>query len=58
MSENQFLRETLFLLVETHFLASGNHFLPLSQIFLKKFFIPASENIFFSPEEKVLFFFL
>ena len=49
-------RQTLFLLVETHFVASGNHFLPLPRIFLKKFFIVAIGNIFFSPEEKVLFF--
>ena len=39
-----------------HILASGNHFLPLSQIFFKMFFIPASGKTFFSPEEKVLFF--
>ena len=47
------MTETLFLLVKTHFLASGNHFLPLPQIFFKKFFIPASGITFFSPEEKV-----
>ena len=41
--------------METHFLASGNHFVPQSQIFFKEFFIPASENTFFSLEEKVLF---
>ena len=46
------------MLVETRFLASGNHFLPLSQIFFKEFFIPASGNTFFSLEEKVLFFLL
>ena len=42
--------------METHFLASGNHFILLPQIFFKEFFIPASGNTFFSPEEKVLFF--
>ena len=42
--------------METHFLTSGNHFLSLSQIFFKDFFIPASGNTFFSPEEKALFF--
>ena len=41
--------------MKTHFLANGNHFFPLSQIFFKKFFIPASGNTFFSPEEKALF---
>ena len=34
-------------------LASGNNFLPLSQILFKKLFIPASGNTFFSTEEKV-----
>ena len=43
-------------LVENDFLASRNHFLPLPQIFFKKFFIPASGNTFSGPEEKVLFF--
>ena len=37
-------------------LADGNHFLPFSQIFFKEFFIPASGNTFFSPEEKLMFF--
>ena len=46
-------KRTLFLLVETHFLASENDFLPLPQIFFKKFFIPANGNTFFSPEEKL-----
>ena len=63
------LLENSFLLVETvtdmsgnHFLkiylilAGGNHFLLLSQIFFKEFFIPANRNTFFSPEEKALFF--
>ena len=49
VSENHFLKTGLVL-------ASGNHFLPLPQIFLKKFFILASGNTFFSPEDKVLFF--
>ena len=39
--------------METDFLAGGNHFLPLSQIFLKKSFIPFSGNAFFSPEVRV-----
>ena len=51
-----FLKTDLILPVKTHFLASENHFLPLSQIFFKEFFIPANENTFFSPEERVLFF--
>ena len=49
-------RQTLFLLVDPQCLASGNHFFPLTQIFLKKFFIPASGNTFFSPEEQVSFY--
>ena len=44
------------MLLKTHFLASENHFLPLPQIFSKKYFIPASRNTFFRPEEKVLLF--
>ena len=36
-------------------LIGGIHFLPFSQIFFKKFFIPAIANAFFSPEEKALF---
>ena len=48
------LKDRLFLLVETNFLASGNHFLPLSQIFLKKSFILFSGNAFFSPKERVV----
>ena len=41
--------------METHFLASGNHFLPLSQIFFKKFFFPTTGTRFFMPEEKYCF---
>ena len=41
----------LFLLVEIDFLASGNHFLPLSYIFSIESFIPISRNIFFTPKE-------
>ena len=47
------------MLMETHFLASvlasGNHSFPLPQIFFKEFFITASENTFFSLEEKYCF---
>ena len=53
ISGNHFLKTDLIL---THFLARGNHFLPLSQIFFKELFIPARGNTFFSPEEIVLFF--
>ena len=56
MNENHFLKTDLILASGNSFLASGNHFLPLPQIFFKKFFIQANENIFFSPAEKVLFF--
>ena len=41
--------------METHFLASGNHFLPLPQMSFKMFFIPASGNTFFSLEKKYCF---
>ena len=41
--------------METHFLASGNHFLLLPQMFFKMFFIPASGNTFFCPEKKYCF---
>ena len=58
ISGKQFLKTELILLVENDFLASGNHFLPLTQIFLKEPFIPESGNPFFSPKEKVLFFIL
>ena len=37
------------------FLASGNQFLPLSQIFFKESFISVSGSAFFSPREHVLF---
>ena len=47
MSENQ----NLFLLVETYFLASENHFLLLSQIFFKESLIPVAGNVFFRPRE-------
>ena len=36
-------------------LDSGNHFLSLTQIFLKEFFIPGSGKLFFSLKEKALF---
>ena len=57
MRQNHFLKTNLiFATVKTNFLASGNPFFPLPQIFFKKFFIPASQSKFSSPEEKVLFF--
>ena len=57
MCRNHFLKTNLiFATVKTNFLASGNPFFPLPQIFFKKFFIPASQSKFSSPEEKVLFF--
>ena len=57
MCRNHFLKTNLiFAIVKTNFLASGNHFFPPPQIFFKKFFIPASQNKFYTPEEKVLFF--
>ena len=43
--------------METDFLASGNHFLPSSQIFLKESFIPVSGNAFFNPKKRVCFLF-
>ena len=62
------LLESSFLLAETvtdlsgnHFLktelilASGNHFLLLPQIFLKKFFIPAGGNTFSVQKKKYCF---
>ena len=56
MSGNLFLKTDLILAsVKTHFLASGNYFLPFSQIFFKNFFILACKNTFFSQEEKVFF---
>ena len=39
------------MLVETDFLASGNHFFPWSHIFFKKSFIPISRSDLFSPKE-------
>ena len=57
MCQNHFLKTNLiFAIVKTNFLAGGNHFFPLPEIFFKKFFIPASQSKFSSPEEKVLFF--
>ena len=53
MSGNQFSGQNSFLLVETDFLASGNHVLPLSYIFFKESFIPISRNLFFSPKDTV-----
>ena len=40
------------MLVETHFVASGNHFLPLSQTFFKEFFILDSETNFSVQKKK------
>ena len=39
--------------METDFLAGGNHFLPLTQMFLEKSFIPFSGNAFFNPKVRV-----
>ena len=50
-----FKDRNLFLLVETDFLARENHFLPLSHIFFKKFFIPISGKVFFSPKNSIVF---
>ena len=62
-SGNVFLNESsisaireLFFQVETNFMASGNHFMPLSQIFFKEPFIPVNRNAFFSPKENVFLF--
>ena len=41
--------------MEANFLASGNYFLPWSQMFFKDSFIPVSANPYFRPKEKVLF---
>ena len=54
MGGNHFSKTDLKLARETHFVASENHFLPLPQIFFKKFFILANRNTLFSPEEKLL----
>ena len=43
--------------METDFLASGNHFVPLSHIFFKKSFIPTSGNVFFCSKERHCFLF-
>ena len=57
MCRNHFLKTSLiFAIGKTNFLATGDHFFPLPQIFFKKFFIRASQSKFSSPEEKVLFF--
>ena len=42
--------------METDFLVSGNHFLPLSQIFFTEFFIPDSGNTFFSTKDSEFLF--
>ena len=44
-----------WVVMEANFLASGNYFLPWSQIFFKDSFIPVSANPYFRLKEKVLF---
>ena len=56
MRENNFETHSLFLRVETDFLACGNHFLLLPQIYVKSSFILDSGNPFFSPKEEVFFY--
>ena len=53
MSGNHFLKTNLILASGNSFSSQWKPFLPLPQMFFKKFFIPASGNKFFSPEEKV-----
>ena len=60
---NVFLNESsisaikeLFFQVETNFMASGNHFMPLPQISFKEPFILVNGNAFFSPKENVFLF--
>ena len=56
MNENHFLKTDLILASGNSFFSKWKPFSSLPQIFFKKFFIQANENIFFSPAEKVLFF--
>ena len=46
----------LFFQVDTDFMASGNHFMPLPQIFFKEHFIPVNGKRFFSLKENVFLF--
>ena len=55
MGGNHFLKTDLILASEKSFSSRWKPFFPLPEIFFKKFFIPASVNTFFSPEEKYCF---